>query len=452
MKAGLKLLLITLPIVLVGVGFVAFTIAKKPAPAQEIIAERAVAVRIIEASKTRIPPRASGFGLVTPARSYEAIAQVSGTAEYVNPLLKKGDILPEGAVVIRLDDSEYKLDVAQARANIRAAEARLAEIVIAANNLETGLLIEEEALELKATEMARQRRLVDTGVAPVATYDSVRGAYLAQSQKVQNIQNSLALNPAQQQAQIEQIAVFETSLRIAELNLSRTILRVPFAGRVSLANIEIGQLVRSGQTVAIFDGIDAAEVEAQIPAVELQKLFENLGNDTSGYTLDPVALTEIMSASGISAQVLLTLGSETIIWPAFVDRISNAIAPKTGTIGVIVRIDNAYTSTELGTRPPLTRGMFVETVLEATPLDAILVPRSALRDGNVMLVDAQNRLRLAPVGIYFLQGRFAVIGEGIEPGDKIVVSNPVPMMDGLLLAPVQDIELMQKIASAGAGK
>ena len=397
MKVGFKLILMTLPLVLLGVGFVAFTVSTKPAPAQEDVAERAVAVRVITAQTTAIYPRASGFGLITPARSYEAIAQVSGTAEYVSPLLKVGDILPEGAVLLRISDSDYKLAQAQAQANIRAAEARLAEISVSQSNLNTALEIERETLDLKVREVERLQKLVTAGTASQAAFDGVRAAFLAQRQKVQGLKNSLALIPTQKQVQVEQIAVYQASLKIAELNLQRTELRLPFAGRVATVSVEVGQLVRSGQTVAGFDGVEAAEVTAQIPAADLKKLFRQPANMTGKATGNPAALSQVLSQISIDARVLLRLGDEYVQWPASVDRISNAIDPKTGTIGVIVRIDNAYASARPGTRPPLTRGMFVEAVLQAAPVRAIPLPRSALRDGMVMVVGANNRLRLVPV-------------------------------------------------------
>ncbi|MCF6234412.1 MAG: biotin/lipoyl-binding protein [Rhodobacteraceae bacterium] len=452
MRVGFKLITMTLPIILLGVGFVAYTISSKPAPAQEDLAERAVAVRIVEARKTAISPRASGFGLITPARSYDAIAQVSGTAEYVNPLLKVGGILPEGAVLLRLSDSDYKLAQAQAQANIRAAQARLAEISVSQSNLKSALEIEQETLDLKAREVARLRRLFDAGTASEAAYDGVRAAYLAQRQKVQGLTSSLALIPTQKQSQIEQIAVYQASLKIAELNLGRTELRLPFAGRVAAVSVEVGQLVRSGQTIAAFDGIDAAEVTAQIPAAQLKKLFRQLGGKTGNDTQNPVALSQILSGNDIDARVLLRLGNEYVQWPATVDRISNEIDPKTGTIGVIVRIDDAYTSARPGTRPPLTRGMFVEAILQAAPIQAIPLPRSALRDGRVMIADADNRLRLVPVSVDFVQDRLAVISGGIDEGARIVVSNPVPLIEGLLLELHPDQALMQELGLAGAEK
>ncbi len=232
MRSGFKLILMTLPLLAGGVGFVAWTISSKPAPAQEVIEERAVTVRVISARQTALSPTAIGFGLVTPARTFEAIAQVTGTAEYVNPALKKGEILPAGTELVRLSDSDYALAIAQARANIRAAEAKLAEIAVSEENLKAALAIEEQTLAIREAEMQRLEQLYEAGTASQVARDNAKAAWLAQLQKVRGQQNSLSLLPTQREVQKQQIAVYEASLATAELNLARTSLSLPFAARV----------------------------------------------------------------------------------------------------------------------------------------------------------------------------------------------------------------------------
>ena len=449
MRSGFKLVFMTLPLVLAGVGFVAYTIINKPAPTQIEVAERASAVRVITATKTSLAPTASGFGLITPARSYEAISQVTGTAEYVNPLLKKGDILPEGAVLLRLSASDYNLAIAQARANIRSGEARLAEIAVSEANLKSALAIEEETLDLKSKDLERVERLYEAGTASQSARDGSKAAYLAQRQKVQNLQSSIALLPTQKLVQTEQIAVYQASLQTAELNLARTELRLPFAARVAAVSVEVGQLVRTGQTVAMFDGVKNAEVEAQIPAADLQKLFQPHETQTQGFALNPSAISEVLAGLGLTANVRLKLGETTIEWPATLDRISNSIDPKSGTVGVIVRVENAYSSAELGKRPPLTKGMFVEVTLDADPVEGIIIPRSALRNGQVMLADSENRLRLVPVAPRLVQDDVVLINQEIDQGAQVVVSAPVPLIDGMLLDLHPDSDLMEQLSKAG---
>jgi len=451
MKSGFKLGLITLPIILLGVGFVAFTIANKPAPKQHEAVERATSVRVITAQLSTISPEVSGFGLVSPARSYQAIPQVSGTAEYVNPLLKKGGILPEGAVLLRLSASDYNLAIAQARANIRAAEARLAEIGVSGENQKSAMAIERETLALKTSDLERVETLYTAGTASQSARDAARAAHLAQRQKLQNLQSSIALLPTQRLVQTEQIEVYQASLSTAELNLARTELRLPFAARVASVEVEVGQFVGAGKSVASFDGVKTAEVEAQIAAADLLKLFRSNETSAKGAAINPQAAAGAMARLGLSAKVNLKLGQTIIEWPATLERISNTIDQKSGTVGVIVRVDNAYTSAKLGQRPPLTKGMFVEVTLQAKPVEGVVIPRSALREGHVLLADAQARLRRIPVSPRLVQGEIALIADGLQDGVQVVISTPVPLIEGMLLDLQPDAELMQALVGADSG-
>lgn len=449
MKNGLKLVFITLPLVAIGAGFLVYTVANSPPPERIELAERATPVRVITARTQSIIPRIIGFGLVNPARTYEAIAQVAGTVEYVNPALQKGAILPAGSVLMRLSPVDFNLAIAQANANIRAADARLAELTVSEANQTSALEIEKQALALKVADLERAETLLARGAIAQAVLDTARTGHLAQRQKVQALEGSLALLPTQRAVQVEQIAVYQTGLETAKLNLERTELTLPFAARVASSSVEIGQFVRVGQTAAVLDGIEAAEIEAQVPVAALRSLMQSTRISTDVLAIDPSMMTETIRRLGLSADVHLRLAQDVLSWSASVDRISDTIDQKTGTLGVIVRVNTAYTSAEPGKRPPLTKGMFVEVTLKADPVSGIIVPRSALRDGQLLVADESDRLQLVPVTFDLVQDGIALISDGIAEDARIVVSAPSPAMAGMLLNPIEDNALMARLAAEG---
>ncbi len=449
MRSGLKLALITLPIALVGVGILALIVARNPPPERNELAERATAVRVIVTRSQAVAPLLTGYGVVSPARTFEAIAEVSGTAVYVNPSLDQGAILPADAVLLRLSPADFNLSIAQARANIRAAEARLAELAVSEENLKSALALEQDTLALKTTDLERAESLLAGGTASQAARDAARATYLAQRQKTLAVESSLALLPTQRAAQVEQIAVHQTSLEAATLNLARTELRLPFAARVASVSVEVGQFVRVGQVISQFDGIDAAEVQAQVSVADLLGLLQATRSDAAVLATDPSAMTEVIRGLGLSANVQLRVGQDVLEWPAAVERISDTIDQKTGTIGVIVRVDTAYSSANPGSRPPLTKGMFVAVTLTAPPVTGFLVPRSALRDGRLMLADADDRLQFVPVNPRMVQGELALVDAGLEEGARAVVSAPSPIMAGMLLDVTEDTALMARLAKPG---
>lgn len=450
MNSFLKLLLMTLPIVGLGVGYLAYTVSNSPPPGQVPLVERATHVSVVLAETRTVRPAIRGFGRVEPARAHSAVAQVAGTAIYVNPALHRGEILPEGSVLVRLSPADFNLAIAQSRTAIRTAEARLAELTIAEGNYAASLEIEQQTLGLREQDLARAERLLEAGIAPETSRDTALSAVLAQRQRVQSVESSIALLPTQRAVQAEQITASELSLEQAELNLARTELILPYTARVSLIAVETGDFVRSGITVAELDGIDAAEVEAQINMSSLRTLLRLAAYSGGQLPLDSFAMMDAIRNLDLTATVTLSLGGDTVSWDATLDRLSDTIDPRTGAVGVIVRVDDAYGAAEPGTRPPLTQGMFVEVALTAPALEGLTIPRTALRDGAVLLADADNRLQRVPVEPRLVQGDIVVVTEGLEAGARVLVSPPNPVIEGMLLVAHPDDALMQSLAATGA--
>ncbi len=452
MKPGFKLVLITLPIAAIGMGILAYVVSTSPPPARVEISERANAVRVITAETRDVVPTVLGFGWVAPVRHFEAIAQVGGTVEYVNPDLRNGQILPEGAVLLRLSPTDLNLAIAQAEANIRAAEARLAELGVSEASQRAALAIEREVLAVKEADLARAETLLTAGTGTQAKRDAARSTELAQRQKVQSIESSLALIPTQRAAQTEQIAVYKASLASAELNLERSELRLPFAARVDTQVVETGQYLKPGQTAATLDGIDQAEVEVQIPLTDLRQLMRLDPAQAATLPMAPARMGEALRARGLSAEVRLRLGGETLRWPATLDRIGNGIDPRTGTVGIVVRVDNAYALALEGDRPPLTKGLFVDVALSAPAVSGVVVPRSALHGDQLHLADADNRLHMIDATPQLVQGGMAVFTEGLAPGSRVVLSTPDPVVEGLLLDPQPDAAVIPALLAEDAAR
>ncbi len=447
MKTGFKLALITLPIAAIGAAVLGYIVVNSPPPERIELAERASAVSVMTAERLSVTPSITGFGIVAPERTFEAVAEVGGRIQYVNPALRDGQILPTGSVLLRLSPTDFNLAIAQAQANIRAAQARLAELDVSEQNQRLALVIEQDVLAVKATDLERAEALFTAGTMARGARDAARAAHLAQRQKVQGIQSTLALLPTQRAAQAEQIAVYETSLSTARLNLERSELTLPFAARVATHSVEVGQYLRAGQVGATLDGVNRAEVEVQVSLDSFNGLIRSDESHIPALSTDPAELSTILRSLGLTAQVRLRLSDEFVTWPATVDRLSDEIDQRTGTVGVVAVIEGAYDQVGGGNRPPLTKGMFVEVRLSAAPIEGIVLPRSALRDGQVFTADTDNRLRSVAASPQLTQGEIALFNEGIAEGTRIVLAPPSPVIEGQLLDMHPDDGLMARLLS-----
>lgn len=173
--------------------------------------------------------------------------------------------------------------------------------------------------------------------------------------------------------------------------------------------------------------------------------------DRPEFKLDPARVSEqLTTLLGFSPLVRLDLGNSLAEWKAEFVRFDDEVDAQTRTMGVVVAVDRPYEKVIPGHRPPLSKGMFVQVVLRGKSHRArILVPRAAVRDEAVLVVDEENRLRRRPVKVLFSQGRIAVIEQGLTPGERVLVSDLVPAVEGMLLQPTLDEGLIAELSAAG---
>ena len=433
-----------------GAAVLVVMVKSRGGPHMQPPSETARAVRVIVVAPVDVIPRALGFGTVQPGRTFEAVAEVRGKVIGIHANLKKGALIRTGAVLLELDQVPYRLAIAQIDANIRSVQAKLAELTVKGENTRASLAIEERSLALSVKDLQRKRQLLAGNNASQASVDQEERNVLARRLNVQTQRNTLNLMPVEGQALEAELALYRARLADAKHDLQRTVITAPFDLRVAEVGAEQEQYAAVGTVLARFDGIDVAEVAAQLPIERLMAIVAR--NNGRAVTLDSAAarLPEVL---GISPLVRLKAGDSTIEWPARLARISDTVDPATRTVGVIVAVDNPYGNARPGLRPPLVKGMFVEVELRGQARKArIVVPRSALLGGFVHVVDGGGRLAKRAVSIESQQANFAIIASGLEAGTKVVVSDPVPAIEGMLLAPEEDTDLNARMTDEATGK
>lgn len=417
--------------------------------------EPASAVRVVTMEPVAFVPQVSAFGTVEPASTWRALAQVSGVVEELLPDLQPGRLVDAGTRIIRIDAADYELAEAQAIARLAAAEARLAEFGTREENFAASLEIERRALELAEAELERRRALLASGTGSQATVDQAEEGVLQRRARVQDIDNQLRLLPAQAGVQEAEKRIAESQLAEARRNIERTVVAMPFEGRISEVSVERGQFVTGGQVMVVAEDLALAEVSARLTPQQLEPLIADRLAHIPAFELTAANIDAIPQAYGLSVELRLDIGSRVFVWPAGIRRLSFAIDPQTRTVGLVVGVKEPYRLAIPGERPPLMGGMFVEVVLRgAAREDALLVPREALeRDGEgwaVHVADGEDRLRRRPVALGGLFGNVALVAEGLAAGDRVVVGELGVAVEGMLLSPREDEALKRRLGGEGA--
>ncbi len=430
-----KKLLIWVPIAL-GVTAVLWAVNARQGPQRIPPEERTTSVRVVPAAVVDAVPRALGYGNVKPGRVWEAVAEVSGTVIFRHTELQRGAILPAGTELLRIDPADYRLAAAQIEANIRAVEAQIAVLEVRAVNTQRSLAIEERSVALGRRQLDRTRELMRRGAVPQSEVDREERSVLAGEQVVQNLRNAAKLLPAERAVQEASRDQLRAQLETARRNLRRTTIVAPFTCRIAAVNVEQAQFAAKGQVLMEADSIDVAEIIAQVPigrALTLLPPGVELLRDLGAVV---PRLREIVN---IQAVVRLRTGDVDIEWPARFSRLSDTVDPRTRTAGVIVIVDEPYRRVEAGRRPPLVKNMYVEVELRGPPRPgAVVIPRAALRGGQVYVVGSDHRLHFREVQVDFIQNNFVVLRSGLAPEEPVVISDLPFAVEGMRLAAVVD--------------
>ena len=95
--------------------------------------------------------------------------------------------------------------------------------------------------------------------------------------------------------------------------------------------------------------------------------------------------------------------------------------------------------------------MFVEVVLSGPAREAVVIPSSAEHGGAVYVAAEENRLERRAVEVSLVQPSFLAVAAGIEAGDRVVVSDLIPAIEGMLLDPVDDVAALAALTADATG-
>lgn len=179
--------------------------------------------------------------------------------------VKKGDTL------VVIEDTEYRLKLAQAEADYKNAIAGKSAMHTTINTTQnnifvTDAVIEEQRVRLKnaETDYKRYQELMKEEAVTPQQFDRVRTEYAATKAKYEQLlrqkQSSMLVKQEQTQ-RLEQneseIKLAKAALELAKLNLSYTVICATTDGVKGRKDIHEGELVQAGQAlVTLVDGTE----------------------------------------------------------------------------------------------------------------------------------------------------------------------------------------------------
>ncbi len=446
----------TLPLILLSAIVIVVVLVKTKAPIEHEESTYPVkAVEVITVKKIPFRVRATAFGHVEPSVIINTKSEVSGKISYIHPGLKQGASIAKGTVVLRIEPTTFEISLNQSKAGLAGSQSSLAQLDAEQLSTKQAYAIAKEKLSVELDEQARLQSLWDKRLIARSTLDSEQKNVLSLEQSLQDIEGKLASFTSRRAAIKAQIKQSESQVNQSQDTIGRTEIIMPIDARIGAVSVEKDEFTPAGSILFEALGVDAVEINAQLPVQQFRPLVSAglmTSNNVQSISLqNPESLQAALANLKLETQVRLVgdLDNSTV-WKGKLIRLSESVDPTRDTLGLVIAVENPYKGIIPGVRPPLLKGMYTSVELFAPAKPTLVIPRKAVHQGRVYISTSDNTLAIRPVEVLFSQGELLVIAQqegnkGIKEGEKLIISDVVPVMEGMPLKPIAATDYQQQL-------
>jgi RND family efflux transporter MFP subunit len=329
---------------------------------------RVVSVELAKAERKLVPVDVDAIGMVTPISSVALKSRLETTIVSVH--FEDGAKVNEG-------DLLFTLDARQIDAQIEQAEGMLAK--------------DQAQLEGAQRDVRRYSELIGKGATTQVSLDNAKTAA---------------------DILIGTIKADQSALDNLKVQKSYTLIRAPFTGRISAANVKVGNFVRPADTapLAVINQMAPVYVAFAIPQRVLVDLREAMAK----------------GGSGVTATIPGHTRSET----GKVAMVDNTVDATTGMVTVRGIMNNENET--------LWPGTLVATKLVIRTEDTVVVPTVAVQrsqNGNYVFLVKGGVAKVQPVKVDRTFQGTSVISEGLSGDESVVVDGQLLLSDGSRVEP-----------------
>jgi RND family efflux transporter MFP subunit len=319
----------------------------------------------------------------------------------------EGYRVQKGQILVRMDDTELKLDLKRNEATIEELRARLESAKSEVESARARLTAAQAAvnrsqadMKLKTLEEKRIERLVKNQSLPQQRYDYAKSAFdmakasLEASQAdVESAQAGLKSVQAGLKTTEASLSSGEKLLAIARERLQDTHIPAPISGVISKKIMNIGDVCDTGKTILILEKVDLLELRAKVSSEYLQQVKAGL----------PVAIYP----DGISDPI-----------QASIERVNPAIDPVDRSVEIVCKIPNPS-----GILKP---GLFAKMEITAQVFQqAVIIPSFSIVERNnqkVVFIAENDRAKMIAVDIAQYEAEEKnIILKGLSGNEMLIV-------------------------------
>ncbi|MDQ2104667.1 efflux RND transporter periplasmic adaptor subunit [Azospirillum isscasi] len=356
-----------------GVAGVVATQGHADAPAAATAAPPPPEVDVAPVVARKITDWQSYSGRLEAVDRVEVRPQVSGAITAVH--FRNGALVRKGDPLFTIDPRPHVAEVARAEAQVAAAQA---------------------AVRFTAADLDRAQRLVQNATVSRQTLDEKENAA---REAVANLKAAQA------------------ALDLARIDLEHTQVTAPIAGRVSRAEVTVGNVVASGASAAPLTTL-----------VSVSPIYASFDVDEQTYLRH---IASVKDAADVPVQ--LGLANESgYSRGGTVEHVDNRLDAVSGTIRVRARFDNPDGM--------LVPGLYARVkVGGSTPHDALMVEDRAINTDQdkkfVLVVGGDDTVQYREIVPGPAQNGLRVVKSGLEAGERIVVNGLQHARPGARISP-----------------
>lgn len=448
MNFTLKLLLkIIIPILLLGASYLGakYLIATGPQPKKKSVSERIPVVETIPIKQQDFTVYIKASGVVKAGIQSNLVSEVSGKVIEVSDRFQEGAYFNKNSVLVKIDQQNYLTAVSIAESEVAANQASLSQIIVEQKSNQRSIDLAKKNLALGKKEVARLKALWRKKIIARSQLDAEEQKVNQLEQKLQDLQGKQNTYASRRAAIEAKINTAKARLQQERLNLSRTIIKAPYAGRVLKKNVDIGQYVSTGALLGQIYATDYVLVElplslSQYALLDLPDAFRDGAGDSRSTNHYPAVTFSYSDGLHQSS------------WEGRVVRSSAALDPESRQIMVIARIDKPFEKKQ-GVYEPIRIGQYLKARIKGkTFRNVYVLPPSSVRHNREILLLKDGVVDVVPVRV-LLNTADATVIEGTHSivGEKLITTMLSQAMSGMKVISLKE-RLKQRLKQQGKEK
>ena len=389
-----------------------YLISTGPEPKKRPFVERSPVVEVITLKPEDYTVTLTASGMVKAGTQTSLVSEVSGKVLTISSKFQEGGYFSKGETLLTIDQENYKNTLAVVASDVAANRAQLTQLDEEQKSAKRSYQLAKNNLVLGKKEVSRLQGLLRKKVIARSFLDTELQKTNQLQQKLEDLQGRLNTFKSRKQAISAKISAVQARQKQERLNLSRTIIKAPYAGRVLEKKVDIGQFASKGTALGKIYATDYVEVALPLSLnryelLGLPEAFKNKAINQQDYP-------DVVFTNPNSIQKNQ--------WKGKIVRTSAALDVNSRQITVIARVDNPFDAKQ-GLTSPLRIGQYIKAKIQGkTFKDVYVLPASAVRLNKEIMLLVDGKIHIVPVVTLWNSQRETVIKVSEDVASKQLIT------------------------------